>query len=216
LLMENPEDTMAWAGLVGMDLSMEEIEDKVIERRSLNALDSASGGDGGGNGDDTSATDGGLAQNSTNVFLKEDAKAPLIPIKKRDVNWMGKATELSANPELRKDRAGYSEHTKVQVDLTASESIQNQQMLKANGEVNKRVKKIVKYGLKPLKRWTKDTNLSASDRMDQELRYRLKDWLEENPYYFFNNVSQLDAFEKNPDKWFQATIEYEQDKTYGL
>jgi hypothetical protein len=129
---------------------------------------------------------------------------------------MGKATELSANPELRKDRAGYSKHTKVQVDLTASENIQNQQMLKANGEVSKRVNKIVDHKLKPLKRWTMDRNLSASDRMDQELRYRLKDWLEENPYYFFNNVSQLDAFEKNPDKWFQATIEYEQDKTYGL
>ena len=213
LLMENPEDTMAWAGLVGMDLSMGEIEEKVIERRSLIALDSASGGD----GDDTSATDGGLAQNSTNVLFREDPpEAPLHPLKKTDVNWMGKATELSANPELRKDRAGYSEHTKVQVDLKESESIQNKQMQKANKEVSQRVNKIVEYGLKPLKKWTKDTNLSASDRMAQELRYRLKDWLEENPYYFFNNVSQLDAFEKNPDKWFQATIEYEQDKTYGL
>ena len=221
LLMENPEDTMAWAGLVGMDLSMEEIEEKVLERTALKALDNASGGDGGDDGDGTSTTAGGLAQNGNNVLLKEHPRAPLIQNKKKDDNWMGTVTDLNDNAVLRKNRAGYSNHTKSQVDLTASEKIQNQQMIKANKEVMQRVRKITEGGSKHKLRGIRrgralDRNLSASDRMDQDRRYRLKGWLEANPHYFLNNISQLDAFEKNPDKWFQTNIEYEQDKTYGL
>ena len=50
MLIENPEDKMAWMGLVGMDMSIQEIEEAIVERKSLNALDNASNGD-GSNGD---------------------------------------------------------------------------------------------------------------------------------------------------------------------
>ena len=38
--MDNPDDTMAWAGLVGMDMSITEIEDELISRKEVHGLDS--------------------------------------------------------------------------------------------------------------------------------------------------------------------------------
>lgn len=70
LLIENPDDSMAWAGLVGMDLSMEEIEEKIIERKSLIALDNA----GNGNNIDT---DKGLKEND-NLTVEFDAEDQAI------------------------------------------------------------------------------------------------------------------------------------------
>ena len=71
MLVDNPNDTMAWAGLVGMDLSMEEIEEKVIERTTLNALDNA------GNGDNIDETKG-LVENGDVVTQVDQGDAELI------------------------------------------------------------------------------------------------------------------------------------------
>jgi len=70
MLIENPDDSMAWAGLVGMDLSMEEIEEKIIERKSLIALDNA------GN-DDNIDNNKGLKEND-NLTVEFDAEDQAI------------------------------------------------------------------------------------------------------------------------------------------
>ena len=68
---ENPDDTMAWAVLVGMDMSMQEIEEKVIERTTLNVLDNAENGE-------TVDTEKGLVANGDVITQVDQGDAELI------------------------------------------------------------------------------------------------------------------------------------------
>ena len=176
LLMKDPNNQLAWNGLVGENMTSTQIKEELRLEH--------------------------LRQDNDNPQV--DRGERIVVDGEVDRDGLTKKKKV-ARPKY-ENVAGTTGVTKVQVDKSLSINEQEDQIDAAKEEVNDRVWKVwdvIKDDIIP---WTRDKNLSAKDLAEQQLRDTAKKWLRSNWAYFGAHPDQLAAFEKNPEQWVKTNI----------
>jgi hypothetical protein len=171
LLMKDPQNEMAWNGLLGENMTAADIKVKLREE-TMRVEDAKPKIDRG----EKVLVDGEVDRDG--LIKKDSDKKPKY-----------------------ENVAGTTGFTETQIDLSASENDQKKQKFAAKKEINDRIWKVWDVIKKDIIPWTKDSNLNATDLAEQKLRDTAKTWLRNNWAYFGAHPDHLEAFEENPEQW---------------